>query len=72
MWWIIGIIAWLVCGVIGAGLEIAFFIGEYHNATWAEATKGSYIRILFGLANLFGIIFVLTTAGNFRHGFRLW
>jgi hypothetical protein len=71
MWWIIGIIAWLACGIIHVGYFFCYFQVEYPNL--AERHYSFDLCLAYGLA-IFGPMALLSTfiSGFCCHGFRLW
>jgi hypothetical protein len=71
MWWIIGIIAWLACGIIHAGYYFCYFQTEYPD--FAVMDYVSDLCLAYGLAIFGPIAFFATSISGFcRHGFRLW
>ena len=81
MWWIIGIIAWLACGVFTWGWSFAWFQGEYADYGIAqdgykEDLTQSAIFSLAGPCFLVAFIFCMfVTFYNPKkmwYGWRLW
>ena len=65
------IVGWIICGVIGAGIYIAYFQREYPSIAKEARKEDMRFGFFWGLLGPVGIIEAFFLSGFCKHGWML-